>query len=300
VDGAILLEGKRFLAGGDIRFGLPPMSDFEALTLSDVRKWLGDYLLNGRMELSLVGEMETDRAIRLAQTYLGGLSLGPASGTPENPVEGLPDFPEGGTLNATVDTQIPKGLVIVAYPTDDIWDIYRTRRLSALASVFDDRLRETIREELGATYSPVAYNDPSRAYDGYGLFQTLIHLAPEEAKAVIGAVKEISTEIRENGVTEDEVRRAVDPTITSIKDMRRENRYWLSTVLDGSLDHPEQIEWSRNIVEDYASITPEAVHEMARRYLDNARAATVIITPEEGSGGLEEATDATAGKGVTD
>jgi zinc protease len=300
VDGAILLEGKRFLAGGDVRFGLPPISDFEALTLSDVRKWLGHYLRNSRMELSIVGEMETDRAIKLARTYLGGLSLGPASAPPDNPVEGLPDFPEGGSLNTTVETEIPKGLVIVAYPTDDIWDIHRTRRLSALASVFDDRLRETIREELGATYSPVAYNDPSRAYDGYGLFQTLIHLAPEEAGPVIGAVKEISTEIRETGVTEDEVRRAVDPTLTSIKDMRRENRYWLSTVLDGSRDHPEQIQWSRNIVKDYASITPEAVHEMARRYLDNARAATVIITPEKGSGDPGKATGAAAEKGGTD
>jgi len=283
VDGAILLEGKRFLAGGDPRFGLPPMADFETLTLSDARTWLTPYLHGRRPELSLVGDLDPSKAIKLAGTYLGGLSRPPGT-EPDPPAKrpkGLPDFPEGGVLKTTVDTEIPKGLVIVAYPTDDIWEIHRTRRLSALASVFDDRLRETIREELGATYSPVAYNDPSRAYDGYGVFQALVHLAPEEAGPVIDAVKTISADIREKGVSEDEVRRAVDPTITSIKDMRRENRYWLSTVLDGSREHPEQIEWSRTIVEDYAAITPEEVHRMARRYLENARAATVIVTPEK-------------------
>ncbi len=285
VDGAILLEGKRFLAGGDPRFGLPPMAEVEKLTLSDVRTWLTDYLRNSRMELSLVGDLDPSEATNLAQAYLGGLSRGPDPETRDKGFQGLPDFPESQSFNITVETEIPKGLVIVAYPTDDIWNIHRTRRLSALAGVFDDRLRETIREKLGATYSPTAYNDPSRAYDGYGVFQALIHLAPEDAGNVIDAVRKISAEIREKGVSEDEVRRAVDPTLTSIKDMRRENRYWLSTVLDGSRQHPEQIDWSRSIVEDYAAITAREVHAMARRYLDNAKAATVIVTPEKAVAG---------------
>lgn len=281
VDGAVLLKGKRFLAGGDSRFGLPPMADFEKLTLSDAQTWLTPYLSNAPLELSIVGDMEPDRVKKLARTYLGGLPRGDAmhcvsTAQPSR----LPDFPEGKTLGLEVDTEIPKGLVIVAYPTDDIWDIHKTRRLSALAGVFNDRLRETIREELGATYSPTAYNDPSRAYDGYGVFQAIVQLAPEQAEAVIKAVKDITADICKNGVSEDEIRRAVDPTLTSIRDMRQENRYWLSTVLDGSRDHPEQIQWSRTIERDYASITVKDIHEMAMQYLDNKRSAVVVVAPE--------------------
>ena len=37
IDGALVLSGKRFLAGGDSRFGLPPYDVFEKLTLNDIR-----------------------------------------------------------------------------------------------------------------------------------------------------------------------------------------------------------------------------------------------------------------------
>ena len=47
-------------------------------------------------------------------------------------------------------TRLPKGLTVVAYPTADLWDIKRTRRLAVLAEVISERLRVGIREKLGA------------------------------------------------------------------------------------------------------------------------------------------------------
>ncbi|MFW5853723.1 MAG: M16 family metallopeptidase [Thermodesulfobacteriota bacterium] len=277
IDGGMTLKGRQFLAGGDPRFGLPPFEAFKDLTLDDIRSWIGPKLQNTPLELSIVGDFDTEKVIDLAARYLGSLPKRPVN--PAEELSRLPRFPDGESLNITVDTKIPKGKAVVAYPTTDIWNIHRTRRLSTLASVFSDRLREEVREKLGATYSPHAYNQPSRAYSGYGVFQAVISINPDDADAVVKAVKEITTDLTENGVTEDELRRALDPTLTGIKDMRRENGYWLDTVLSGSREHPEQIEWSRTIVEDYTSITAEELTKMARTYLDNRKAAAVVIVP---------------------
>lgn len=277
IDGAMTLQGRQFLAGGDPRFGLPPYAAFKDLTLEDIRSWIGPKLTNTPLELSVVGDFDPEQVIDLAARYLGSLP-----NRPVNPAEAssrLPRFPDGESLSITVDTKIPKGMAVVAYPTTDIWNIQRTRRLSTLASVFSDRLREEVREKLGATYSPHAYNQPSRAYSGYGVFKAVISINPDDADAVVEAVKGITADLAANGVTEDELRRALDPTLTGIKDMRRENGYWLDTVLSGSREHPEQIEWSRTIAEDYASITAEEVTKMARAYLDNGKAAAVVIVP---------------------
>ncbi len=277
IDGAMTLQGRQFLAGGDPRFGMPPYEAFNLLTLEDIRSWIAPKLRNTPLELSIVGDFDTEKVIDLAARYLGSLPERPASSTDE--LSRLPRFPDGESLRIAVDTKIPKGMAVVAYPTTDIWNIQRTRRLSTLASIFSDRLREEVREKLGATYSPHAYNQPSRAYSGYGVFHAVISINPDDADAVVKAVKGITADLAENGVTEDELRRALDPTLTGIKDMRRENDYWLNTVLSGSREHPEQIEWSRTIVEDYASIAADEVTRMARAYLDNSKAAAVVIVP---------------------
>ena len=144
---------------------------------------------------------------------------------------------------------------------------------------FSDRLRETIRDKLGAAYSPDAYNSPSKTYPGYGMLNIIISIKPEDADMVAKEVRAIADDMIGKGISQDELQRAVDPMITNIKDMQRQNSYWLFTVLKDSKYHPEQLEWSRTILKDYAGITLEDMAEYAKRYLDNRKTAIVIVKP---------------------
>ena len=277
VRGAMELSGVRFLAGGDTRFGLPPYEQFRRLTMDQVKGWLDPVVKKAPMELSIVGDFNIHEAERLGALYLGTLPHG--SGIDNKPPQRIVRFPQAGSLQIPVATRIPKGLVVVSYPTDDMWDIHRTRRLAVLADIVSDRLRENIREELGAAYSPVAFHRPSRAYDGYGLFQILVQVAPEEAPLVERQIKKINADIVAGGITADELRRALDPTLVSIKDLKRQNRYWLNTVLAGSREHPEQIQWCRSILQDYASIGIKDLMPLARQYLSDGHSATIVVHP---------------------
>ena len=169
----------------------------------------------------------------------------------------------------------------MGYPSEDLWNINRTRRLSVLSSIVSDRLREQIREKLGDAYTTFAFNRPSRAYPGYGVLQAWVYVDPEKSEILINKIKEISSELVKNGLTQDELHRAIAPSLTSIKDMLRKNTYWLDTVLTGSEKHPQQIDWSRTITKDYASITREEISDMAGKYLDNHRAASIIVKPDK-------------------
>lgn len=278
VRGAMALHGNRFLAGGDNRFGFPPYEQFRRLTVDHVKGWLDPALDKSPLELSIVGDFNLDEAERLGALYLGTLSQRSGTVTPLAPRGGV-RFPQAESLRIPVTTRIPKGLVSISYPTDDMWDIHRTRRLAILADIVSDRLRENIREELGAAYSPVAFHRPSRAYDGYGLFQVFVQVAPKEAPLVEAQIKKISADIVAEGISDDELRRAIDPALVSIKDLKRQNRYWLDTVLSGSREHPVQIEWCRSIIKDYASIGIKDLMPLARQYLSAGRSATIVVTP---------------------
>ena len=277
VDGAMILWGNRFLAGGDSRFGLPCFEKFKQLTLENVRAWIQTSLKTNAMELSVVGDFDTDSVIKLAARYLGTLSFN--TQVCESSDSRMPEFPAGQFRKISVVTEIPKGMLIVAYPTEGLWNISRTRRLSVLADILSDRLRDEIREKLGAAYSTFAFNRPSRAYPEYGVFQTGVSINPEEANMLVNKIKKIVSCLVANGATQDELHRAVSPTLTSIKEMIRTNNYWLNTVLTGSKIHPQQIDWSRTIMKDYASVTKKEISNIAKTYLDNEKAATIIVKP---------------------
>ena len=75
------------------------------------------------------------------------------------------------TKSYTIASEIPKGNVVIYWPTTDGFDVKRARRLSLLASVLNDRLRVKVREEIGGTYSPNAGSNASDTFPGYGYIQ---------------------------------------------------------------------------------------------------------------------------------
>jgi zinc protease len=275
VEGMLKLKGERFLAGGNSRYGLPPRAQFEELGIAQVEQWLLPVLKNAQLEVNVVGDIDPKEVTELVGRYFGTLDRSPLEKRALDRVQ----FPAGEMLKGSVQSQIDKALVVVAWQTDDFWDIFRTRRLNVLSSVFDDRLRVEIREKLGAAYSPVVYNQSSRVAPGYGVLRALLTVDPRQVQLVTEKVREVSASLAASGITEEELQRALEPTLTLIKDMVRTNRYWLKSVLALSSRHPEQLQWPLSILDDFGSITTEEVGELAARYLRPEASAEIVFTP---------------------
>ncbi len=279
VEGMLQLEGMRVLGGGDTRLGWPAWSHLKERTIPEIERWFGAQLAQGPIEISLVGDFSVEEATQLVSIYFGSLTERSdlAAAAPDRPG---PVFPRGESFELKIDTAIDRGMVVVAYPTDDFWDIGRTRRLSMLSEIFSERLRVQVREKLGAAYSPYAYHRAYRAYDDYGMLLCMLLVDPRHVDSIAEKVEQIGSDLAAEGIHPDELRRALDPTLVQIKDMRQSNRYWLNSVLVGASRHPEQIDWARTIERDYAAITAADITSLARRYVIDSRAARVVIVPE--------------------
>ncbi len=287
IHGALQLEGMRFLAGGDSRFGMPDYATFKKNSLMDVKKWIRPAITRAPLEISVVGDVDMETVVQNAKKYFGTMEprIKQAGRLDQ---ERRPFFPTARSRRIAVPTKINKGLVDVAFPTDDYWDIHRNRRLSVLSNVMADRMRIKIREDMGAAYSYHTYNQASRAYPGYGVYHAMVEIAPPDADKVIGAVKEIAADLARNGVSAEERDRAVKPVLTAIRERRKTNTYWLNNVLKGSRRHPEQIAWSRTFLSGYEAITAEELSRAASRYLATKEAASLIIVPEKAADDSEE------------
>ncbi len=279
IEGAISLEVRPFLAGGNSRFGLPGWDKISRIDFTDLDGWMRSALKIHDMEISVVGDFDRDTVVKILGRYFGHNPLKEKTVPKTVQIH----FPAGDSREVSVKTSIDKSLVVVAWPTDDFWDIKRTRRLNILSAIFEDRLRKAIRESMGATYSPNCYSWGSRAYSRYGFLAVQMTVKPGMEDIIVEKILEISEKLQGEGVSIDELLRARKPTITSLKDSVKNNHYWLYSVLFQSTEHPEQLKWPETILTDYASISKNEIDTLAEKYLQNERAAIIKVHPESSS-----------------
>jgi len=278
-DGMMQIQGRQFLAGGNAHFGMGAPDQADEISMAAVDAWLRPQMASAPLEVSLVGDFDRDTVLDTAKAYLGAMT-DRNKPTPQAPNPCAAAFPSGKSALLDLNSRLDKGMVRLAFATDDFWQIMQTRRLSMLAHVFSERLRLQIREELGASYSPYVYNNAALACDGYGVMQAVVKTTPQSFDLVAEQVRKIAADLAENGVTKEELTLVKAPVMNQLKVLVQNNSYWLGSVLADSFRHPEKLDWANSLETGYGSIRAEELSVLARKYLKNE--AVVFIRPDIG------------------
>jgi len=272
------MEIPRLLANGDTRFGLP--ANKQVLldrNYDEARNWLRPQLETGPMEIALVGDFEIEKAIAAVAQTFG--TLPPRSPKPAYTAERQVSFPkEPLSREFKVDSEMKRALVDIRWPATDRNDIQRARRFSILDSIFSDRLRLKLREQMGQTYSPNVQDQLSDTFPGYGFVVATASVAPNQARAVADAIKQVARDMAEKGVTEDELLRAKEPLMAHLRDSLRQNGYWLG-VIEQLQESPERLDWHRSREADFQAVSVADINALAKQYLDPKRASEFISVP---------------------
>jgi zinc protease len=282
VNGPLATRIANLLANGDPRFGLPENEVMMARNLDEVKAWLNPQLAHGSLEVAIVGDLDIEATIDAASRTIGALPR--RESKPAHDELKKVTFPaQPFTKNYVIDSEIPKGIIHLYWPTDDNLDARRGRRLLLLADILQDRLRIKVREELGATYSAQTQNDSSQTFPGYGYLSAHIDVEPSMAGKISDLAIDIADELSRKGVTIDEFNRAREPMLSSLRQSVRENSYWLHTVLAPAQEKPIRLEWARTRIADTEAITPAEISALAAKYLGRERAsrATILPAPKE-------------------
>lgn len=280
LDGAYANAVPRWLASGDPRFGFPPEEVLARYTLADLRAWLAPALQHEKMEIAIVGDIDPEAVVDAVGKTFGELPRRQLAMEDFSEARAV-HLPEAGSMGVFhYTTETPKSRLMVIWPTVDRHDISLTRRLSIMSGIVDERMRERVREEIGEAYSPYAYNNSSDVYTDYGYTAAIIDTAPESLDLIAGALREIAESIVSDGFSEDEFQRVLRPRISSLEEQFRDNSYWLNSVLLGSHDRPQQLDWARTLFTDYPAITCDEVLALAKAYLPAERTLEVRVIGE--------------------
>ncbi len=248
---------------GDIRYGLLPKADYLALTLDDVRKVMQPMFDKGAIEIGIVGDFDRDEIVKSVAKTFGALPTRRAE------FINYPDaykarFPKPARVTLTHTGEKTQGAVYMGWPIERKWDLQSARELSLISRIFTNRMTDIIREDLGLAYSPAAGASFSRLSDGYAYFSASITADPEFFGAFEKASKGIAADMRQGGITQDELTRARKPILEGFERAERENGAWVGLVSRAQTQE-EKLDWRRGKTESYAAISTEQLDDIAAK-----------------------------------
>lgn len=275
-------EMAAWLYGNDARFSIAPSEKLAAYTLDNAKKWLTPELTKGYLELSIVGDFESDKILPDLLATFGALPTRTTT-PPILAAARKVQFPTAPAFKVfTYESKIPQAIAINIWKTPGLrGNIKEFRRLNVIGEILSDRVREEIREKLGASYSPEAGATGSDALDGVGYIIGESLGKPEDLGLLTKTMRDLGEKFAKEGANPDELDRALKPTIGELEKSHRDNTYWLTTVMSQSQADPKRLDLARERDADYHSITLQEINTLAKKYLSADNSLSISIKPAE-------------------
>ncbi|MCP4655330.1 MAG: insulinase family protein [bacterium] len=242
----------------------------------------------GDFTFLVVGNFEPAEIRPLLETYLGGL---PAIGREESWRDVGVRRPEGVVRFEVRRGIEPKSQVSLIFSGPAEWSREGQHQIRSLGAVLSIRLRERLREDLGATYGVGAAGSlSSRPIERYSVALSF-GCSPEEVENLIGELFEELELIKQQGVEDSYLTKVREAQRRKRETDLKENSFWLRA-LHSYYSHDLDPQLILAYDELIDRVTSENMQEAARRYLDPQRYVLGVLYPEEEA--ADDAAESTA------
>ncbi len=231
----------------------------------------------------IVGSFEPEALRPLVETYLGGL---PASAVEESWRDVGVERPEGIVEIEVAAGLEPKSQISLVLHGPATWSREERHLFGSLTEALDIRLREILREDLGATYGVGVGGSLARRPRQEFTLSIGFGCAPDRAAALLDRVIAELAEVRASGFAEETVTKVREQQRRQREESLERNDFWVAALAGAyrmDLD-PELILDHESLVE---SVTGDSLRSAAERYLHTERSVRAVLYPE-GGGGSED------------
>lgn len=250
------------------------------LTREAAQDWLRALVRTAPIEVTVVGDIERDRALELLTTYLG--SLPARERISSSTLDDLRAIarPAGPMVaRGTAPTQTDKAMALSGFFGAEYESVRDARLLNAAARILSTRMIKTIREERQLVYSISATSSAAVEFPGYGTFTAYSSTAPAKVDALLAAIDAMYAAFAESGPTPEEMDTLRRQMANTLDERMREPSHWsraISTMtyrgasLDDVVREPD----------DYQAMTAAEIREAFARYRRPATSFQFAVTPE--------------------
>ncbi len=247
------------------------------LTRADVQAFYDTYYRPDTTTLVVVGDVKTADALAAIQSAFGGWAK-PSTPAPSSAIAAVPLPPTPVPTKVIAIPGTSQTSILWGYPgllTRASPDYYSASVMNYIlgGGVFASRLGKTIRDENGLAYSVYSGFD---AQHSDGPFQVFLGTNPANVGRAVGLLRAIVAQVRDGGVTPDEVREAKEYITGSYPLALETNGGIAGQLLEAEtynlgLDYPQRFSGLIN------AVTVPQVNAAAKKYL-HPEAATLILS----------------------
>lgn len=233
----------------------------------------------GDFTFVFVGNFEIETLSALSQRYLGTL---PTTDRDEKWQNLLDDPPSGVIDRSVYKGQEGQSIALVVFHglADDASQEKRVL-VRALADVLDIEVRDTLREELGGTYSSGAFASMEKLPDQRYLVGINFGSDPERVEELLDALFAEIDDLKANGPDSETLATVQEQTLRSREEMFESNGFW-TQVIQFYVEHEDEEMTEMIQYNEYVeALTVEDIQEAAQVYLSDEQFIQIVLYPEQ-------------------
>jgi zinc protease len=225
-----------------------------------------------------VGSFTPDVMKPLAERYLASL---PATHRKETWKDNGPHPPTNTVIDKKVEKGIePKSQAAIVFTGAFQWNPANRVAIRAMADVLETRLRETLREELGGTYSvsvsPSYEKVPAQEYT----LQIDFGCAPDRTDALVKRVFDEIEKFKSAGPTEKQLADVKEKLLRDFETNSRQNGYLLTNI-SIRYEFSEDLKDFFTIPDLYHALTAATLQQAAKTYANTNNYVKVTLFPSK-------------------
>lgn len=263
----------------DNRFLTPTPEMLDAATEEGFQQVWGPILKQGPVEVLIFGDFDKQEAVDAMTRTFGALpTREPISANVlarptvvSKPGETVVRYHKGDDNQAAA---------VITWATDAGLDGIRvSRQLTILTEVFNNRLRDAMRERAGASYAPSVRLDWPVDVDSGGSIMGYAQLRPQDVPTFFAEAQRIAQDLTVNPPSEEELARVTEPLRNYYERFSSGNMFFMLEMQGASTD-PRRMAALRGFLNDYSETTPEAMLALAKRYFGASPGWRMAVIPE--------------------
>jgi zinc protease len=224
-----------------------------------------------------VGTFEPETMRPLVERYLGSL---PSIHRTETWKDVGARFPTGVIVKRVEKGLEPKSQAALVYTGPFVFDQGNRVAIRAMAEILQNRLRETIREQLGGTYSINA----NASYGSIPIPDYTISIGwgcdPARVDELVARVLQEIEVLKTNGPTAQQVADEREALLRDYESVTKQNGWWLSQIAQRYEIH-EDPAGLLTLPDAYRTIDAATIQQAARLYLKGDNRVQVTLVPEK-------------------
>lgn len=277
-------EGQRdlmdYLFQGDARFMSGTPLDYVSLSVNDVRQWMEEPLTAGYVEVTIVGDLTRDEAVRALARTLGTLGPRAAEKTRTKPPAPVKVTAPAGFKRIEFVGEMNMGMVRGSWPLNAHLGARTNVALQTLSKLLEFRIRTEARDLRGYAYAPAVAFNPYGGFEDFGLMEATVDCTPGEAEAVARVVQDTAAALSTGGASAEEFEAGRNIIRNQLRSGFKNNGF-LVNLFKRIQEKPGRLAEIQALHDDLVGqITLEEVNGWARQLLPASNARTAMIVPK--------------------